>query len=940
MTKLIFLSNKENTLRNLFPVNTKIKRSALHLSPPAHHGDAVRYTRRPNRFDNPRFLYLWSFLLPILAMLIGFLVLGIFPFGGKTTLAVDLRNEYVGFYESFRASFSDPSNFFYDFSKSLGGEMVGTYAYYMMSPFNLLFFVFPKTLIPVIIEITQLLKIGLSGLFFSVFLVKQENGRGVKVILFSLCYALLSFSTANMLNHMWLDPIMIFPLVLLGLERMIRGKSPLMYVLALAFAVWTNYYIAFMMCIFLCFYFVYAIAKMEWSLDQTKRERLGIVLAGFWRFALYSILAVGVTSIMLLPNVASLIASKGSYADSVKLSWTFDYPPLEVLAKFIPAAFNYDQVPTGYPNVFAGTLTIVGTVLYFLQKRIKVREKLVALFIVVFLILSMNVKALTVFWHGMQYPVWYEYRFSWVFSFFIVYLTYRAFSKTNRMFAWKAVVITTLYALMIAYLALNLKKFDFLTVYHLIGAGVCFLLLMILLALKNRDKKAISIAILVVTFLELTVHSAFHTGSYNYETQFEFENFTNYMHEAADPIKPEGDDFYRIEKLFMHDNNDAMRIQFYGISHFNSALERRTVELLNDLGFAVTKNSVNSTNATKFTDAFFGVRYYLAGLERLTSLKGEGFDNFKSKSHRPDLQSYSLIRETPEGLEVYENSDYMPLGILAESGAKEFKSANRNPMDLQEALLNLIDGRQDKVNYFKRLPISKVELDNVKETSKTDKQSSYSKLDKTKSAKIDYTYRIPGDGSYYLSVSNHLNKNNASYQLDGKNLENKTMGTHRRSQVYNVADGATPGENQTFTVKLKKDQVSISNISLFELDEAGLKQAVEYQRKNGLQLEKFDHTHIIGTVTATKETPYVLFTFPFDKGWSAYVDGEEVETMDTMDAFFMIPVTEGEHQIELKFTPHWLKEGAIATAASILILGVALYLNQKNRKKNAPYVQK
>lgn len=909
-------------------VNLNLQRNECH----ALRGPKVRYVRETDRFDNPRFLYFMSFVLPIIAMLLGFLALGIFPFGDKTTLAVDLRNEYVGFYESFRASLTNPANFFYDFSKSLGGEMVGTYAYYMMSPFNLLFFVVPKTVLPIAIELTQLLKIGLSGLFFSVFLVKQENGRGIKVILFSFCYALLSFSTANMLNHMWLDPIMIFPLVLLGLENLIRGKSPLLYALTLAFAVWTNYYIAYMMCIFLCLYFVFAFAKMRWPVAMSAAERRKVVAKGFLRFALYSILAVGLTMVMLLPNIASLIASKGSYADAVTISWAFDYPPQEILSKFLPAAFNYDQVPTGFPNIYAGTICIIGMVLYFLQTRIRAKERIVALLILIFLFLSMNVKALTVFWHGMQYPVWYEYRFSWVFSFFIVYLTYRAYRMTSRTAVWKSILLVVLYAGMLAYLYLNLDKFDFLTPYHLIGAAVLFLGLLFFLSTMNRDRSKVAIAILALTFLDLTVHTGFHTGSYNYETLFEFRNFTNYMETATTPYQPKKDEFYRTEKLFMHDNNDAMRMQFYGISHFNSALERRTVELLNDLGFAVTKNSVNSTNGTKFTDALFGVRYYLAGEESLYTRAGEGFDNFKPKSHRPDLQDYDFVETTADGLSVYENKNYMPLGVLAEKDAETFESRNRNPADLQDAFLNLLDGKEETSNYFERLAIDQVELHNVAITSQTENATRYRKVDASKAASIDFTYTLPDDASYYLTVSNKLNNKNASYLLDGKTFENKTLGSHRRSQVYNVATNATPGTQQTFTVKLKQDSLEITNISLFRLDEAGLQAAIDYQNQHALHLTHFSHTHITGTIDATAETPYLVFTIPYDKGWQVSVDGKKVETTETMDAFLMVQVPEGKHEIEMIFRPHWLIEGSIGTAVSVLLLALSIYLFKRKPK--------
>ena len=81
-----------------------------------------------------------SFLLPLFVMMVIYATMGVYPFGNSTLLTVDLGQQYVDFFSYYRTTLlSDPSALFFSFTKSFGGEMLGLWAYYLMSPFNLIF---------------------------------------------------------------------------------------------------------------------------------------------------------------------------------------------------------------------------------------------------------------------------------------------------------------------------------------------------------------------------------------------------------------------------------------------------------------------------------------------------------------------------------------------------------------------------------------------------------------------------------------------------------------------------------------------------------------------------------------------------------------------------------------------------------------------------------
>ena len=92
--------------------------------------------------------YTLSFLIPSMMILTIFLLFTIIPFGNRTWLTIDLGQQYVDFFSYYQDTLlHHPEQFFYSFSKSIGGEMVSLWAYYLLSPFNLLFLLIPRSAI-------------------------------------------------------------------------------------------------------------------------------------------------------------------------------------------------------------------------------------------------------------------------------------------------------------------------------------------------------------------------------------------------------------------------------------------------------------------------------------------------------------------------------------------------------------------------------------------------------------------------------------------------------------------------------------------------------------------------------------------------------------------------------------------------------------------------
>ena len=88
--------------------------------------------------NSPKLYLLACFLVPLLLMWIIFIIRGVYPFGDKSVLVLDLNGQYVYFFEAMRDVFEGDSSPFYTWYRALSGEFSGMYAYYLASPFSLL----------------------------------------------------------------------------------------------------------------------------------------------------------------------------------------------------------------------------------------------------------------------------------------------------------------------------------------------------------------------------------------------------------------------------------------------------------------------------------------------------------------------------------------------------------------------------------------------------------------------------------------------------------------------------------------------------------------------------------------------------------------------------------------------------------------------------------
>ena len=377
-----------------------------------------------------------SFAFPCVGMLVVMLISGYIPFGKTSMLYSDMYHQYYPFFLAFRRSLRQGQSLLYNWSIGMGVDYLGLISYYLASPLNLLSVLLPEKWLLGYFTLLTPIKLGFAGLFFSLFLQKLYGKKDFAVVAFSAFYALCAWALGFHWNIMWMDTFALLPLVILGEIALLREKRFFLYTVTLFLAIYANYYVGFFVCIFVALvFFCYEICRFPgW-----KRAGLDLV-----RIAIFSLLAIGMTAVLELPTLAALQTTQSSvnaFPKGFRLNiatentWKGLLDAMRQVAGDMGGALE-PNFKEGLPNLYCGVFAIQLAFLFLMAKEVKLRDKLCAVFLLLFFMLSFIIRQLDYIWHGFHFPNMIPYRFSFLFSFVLLYMAYRAWLLRRRFSVW------------------------------------------------------------------------------------------------------------------------------------------------------------------------------------------------------------------------------------------------------------------------------------------------------------------------------------------------------------------------------------------------------------------------------------------------------------------------------------------------------------------------
>ncbi len=841
-----------------------------------------------------------SFAIVAVVMLGVFIAMKIMPFGTHTLTVVDSLHQYVPFFAEYRHKLLNEGSLFYTWNNALGANFMSLTAYYIASPFNFLVILFSKEAVPMVMSILMALKVCISAATMAYYLSNKDKKKNTQlyIIPIAVCYALSNYVVGYYWNVMWMDCIMIFPIIILGFQRLMEKGDPRMYALSMFYALYCNYYIGFMLCIFMVlWFFVYNHGGIK------KFFVHGI------RFGIYSLASGGMAAFLLIPAYLGIMSTASADAKLPVWKWYGN-----IFEQFNELLFMSDAITNqtfdGGINLYCGMLAVFTVFLYLFVGKISLWEKLKKLLLLSFLMISFNNELLNFIWHGFHNQYGIPNRFSFLFIFVLLVMAYDAIKNVKRvhyiyiiscgLFAGSFVFLCRMYSGAVTPVML----------YGSLVLIAVYTLLCGLFSAKKIKRGAFNYALCTACLMDILICSISSFSNNGYADAARYYSTTPQVTAANEEVerlaKEQGAGFYRSELMDSKTLDEATWHNMPSVGTFCSTVLGEPVTTMGRLGFYTGANEFLYMGATPFTNSLLNVRYLL---EREGDLNNFDFDYVT----------------TVEGVGIYENPYPLALGFTVLDAVKDWNRDYGNPEGCQCSLANYMTGC---ANFFTPAFADFLVTSEDCTVELNGNSISYRPIESGEaSIMVSFTIEKPGD--YYLNCRGS-NITKMKFFIDGQEYAYDRY----QSQLFHLGELEA---GQYINVEYCYNSLSnpgTASLYMFTFELDKYEDVYNELADNLMDVQVVEDGYVYGTVNMPENE--TLFTsIPYDEGWSLKVDGKAAKYYAIGETFIGIDMTPGQHTIEMVYYPRGLKIGMIISAFSwiVLILGT-MYNNNKKDKVN------
>ena len=842
-------------------------------------------------------LILAAFCLPVILMLLAFLVMGIYPAGENQIAVIDMYHQYVPFLGELQAKLQSGGSLFYTWNGAGGSNFWNLLAYYGASPLNLILVLFPKKFLMEGVTLILLLKIGLAGSTMAVYLraivwEKEKRSADISLVGFATLYALCSYVMAYYWCIMWMDAVALLPLCILGLHKILDGRSGVFYTVCLALVVFINYYMAIMVCIFILFYYpvLYFI--------KVQGESAGHFFKTTGRAVGYSLLGVLMSAVMLLPTWMSMQSTYYISADMPEKTELYN-DLLDILNQMLPnAELTYRE---GLPNLYCGMFVVILLVFYWISRTIPLREKLLNGAFLVFLIFSLNINKLDFIWHGFHFPNQLPYRYTFMICFLLIGMAYQVFQRVDEIrvsHLWILLAAGGGYYLLVQkILTEHIKDMDL-----FIYSGLAWLALYVAILILYKKGRLPKNLLLILTVILLTCEMASNTCTSI--DQVGTTQRSNYYANEADIAKlvkkTEGTDD-RFGRTEMNDNyilNCPAMYHYKGISQFSSSLNANATALMEHIGVegAPDKNRFNYNQTDPVTNAMLNIRYLIG------------------KNLPIDDSDFKKIAKSGNS-RLYESIYPLSIGYMTADTIRTWNYEQENPFMVLDDYVRAVT--QNKyTSVFTEIEPVDVSAANIELSSTGDGMWDSTLKNETKKSKTILTYQAQQAGKQYLFIEAD---DADAITVSQEKKDDKIEIRNDCGSIVNLGE-MDSGTEFTVTIEYKEGKGGsvVSHVCI--MDETVWQDAYKMLSASMLDVTDYGDSYLKGTIDVQEDGVFVT-SVPYEAGWKLKVDGHTREIDELIGgAWISTSLSAGEHQIELSFRPPGLIAGLLITLASIGLL--------------------
>ena len=834
----------------------------------------------------------YLFLTVILVMLITYKWFGYAPFGKNSLAAMDADIQYLDFFAYYKDVLLGKNSIGYTFGKSLGGANIAVFAYYLASPLNLLVIFFDKSELHSFFDILVAIKLGIAAISMQFFVEKRfsikktDNKNKIISSFLALGYAFSQYFIAQSSNIMWLDGVYLLPLVLLGVYKLVQGKSGIWLSISVGVTILFNWYTGGINCLFSIIWFFYEMVLL-WVSGYEKKAKSYLII--FIKYGYSMLMGVLLSAVLFLPTIGAM---KSNAKGTLNIEELKDITFAGNIGSIIQAYSLGSTSVYGKVALFCGSIAIIGCISLFLSKKVIPKMKIIFGMFIIIMIALFYWKPMLLIFSLFRTAESYWYRYSYIGIFTIIFLA--AYFYVNFMQEKESFIVLKSGCIM-AIILVVMEYVNPVEGINRIQLSAIILVVMgtsLYLFYKNAIK-IITIGCLGILVIgESIVEIKLEMDNYGISNVEHFKEYTVNEEKQIEQIKNHDGGIYRISQITTRDTrnynitahyNEALAYNYQSLSSYTSCPDDVARKFLESVGYRSEADCMNIINTSIIgADTLLGVKYILSPYE---------------------ITGYEEIEELGvyNGKKVYENPYVLPLAFLYEPSNYQAITHSNNVFEYQNELYSKLIGR--KVEVYKKVEYScKSEKNNL----------------------LEYTLKIQdGNYAYFGNIEWDSNK---QVRLNVNNKYETDYSCWLAPSIFYIPENSDDIYIYAYAKNIGKSTPMREQFYALDLDL--LEEITRCMKKNEVGDLSLQNGKVSMEVNGDKKNS-VFISVPYDSGWTIKINGKKVEAEVIADTFYSIPLCKGNNEIIMEFSILYKKEGCIVSLIGLIGIFIMYYLEKR-----------
>lgn len=832
---------------------------------------------------------------------------GIWPFGANRIDYFDNMQQVAPLYAHLWDWMHGKASLWFDWYTGFGTNVsMSISAFSMLSPFNLLLYLFPRTLILESISILTLVKMIFMAVAMYAYINKKYNSLSYNMkVVFSLMYTFCGYTVLyGSCFTPWMDIVALFPLLMLAYENMMQTGKKLFYIIMVAIIFIINYYLGAMSLVYIF------LISGAYVLLMSKKEK---IKEHAWNLGIGTVAGLGLSCFVLVPVMMQLSGSQRGGSGQGIVSQYIGWIKSAIISDGQMAAFQRWMML--YGMAFAAAVIIMGL------KKFKEEKNTIRYMISLLLIslLPIVVEGINLMWHFGSYNG-YTLRNGYIVAFTLItvaaYFAQRMFEEVtaDKKQLVKQLVIFVVAAAVYAVIYNIIPSNDI-----ILAAFILFIAIFIAAFIfynKKLKKDGIGFdfnTIIAIVAIEVFIGAYSLIGPpkfYEYEP-YQYGDYVQAANEVKDSLDIEESVTDRIVNPDISLNaNYPLILRRSAMSSFTAALQSDTQSYSKKFGYSKYFLWLLDSGGTVFTNSLFHVTQAV-------------------NVNELDSQMYTAVRSDGD-YTLYDTDYKLPFAMSVNKNITR-QDFSGNWEDLHNIFYKaLTNDTQDIVNGM----------------SYTKKESSVIR---------EYNVRADGKQAVYINIVDVNNRNtdaNASWLIssmhiyvNGEAVLVPTLGDVKNTAYFtdynnNLVYLGT-FENENFTIRVEYDDpwyLKVSEVSFAGLDMDKMQSLVDKHADDYCETS-YTSDSLTVKLNGSGVNNMALIPVVYSDNWNVKVNGKKVKAKSVCGLFTGVDIHAGENVIEMTFEPKGKKAGMLISLATLIMM-IASALILKFTKLKVPALLK